>query len=205
MQQRHVRVSADACSPLRWSGGRPSRRLLLLSSNSPNVGCPCRSKQRLSRLGQRLLLAHGAQARPAVGDKGSGLLAVSAALFWRRLLPPRLGRPRRLAMRLLARGGASRSVLLDGGWFSGTLWRTERAARVGGPFDALLQLSGTVTARRVGRGGSALEHQGEREPYEEDALRAVHGDADQRAAVALGGVGQDERVQQGGRDFPRRV
>src|SRR4051794_8156194 len=52
---------------------------------------------------------------------------------------------------------------------------------------------------------SALEDKGEDEHEEHDALGAVHGDADERAAVALRRVGDDERVQKPGRDHPRHV
>ena len=44
-------------------------------------------------------------------------------------------------------------------------------------------------------GVGSAQHQVEREQEEEHALDAVHGDREQRAAEALGGIGDEERVE----------
>src|SRR3712207_6867682 len=52
---------------------------------------------------------------------------------------------------------------------------------------------------------SSPEHDGERERRDDDALRAVDEDADQRAAAAPRRIRHRERVDQGDGDDPRHV
>ena len=60
-------------------------------------------------------------------------------------------------------------------------------------FEAAPRLArGRCCGGGAGRGGSTFEHQGEHERTEEDALRAMHSDADERTAVSLRGFGDDK-------------
>jgi Acetamidase/Formamidase family len=69
--------------------------------------------------------------------------------------------------------------------------------------SALLPLCGVyaTTGLTAPLSGDEREDQDD----EEHALNAVHGDPDQCAPVALRGIRDDERVEQGGRDRPRHV